>query len=693
MAELTARRLDLDLGPGPLLLALDAAAELDTASLVCLAGRWADGSVLIGWEPAETCRDAGFELLDRPARLDADSSGAFGGGWFGWFGFDATSWFGLFDRVLRSDPTGRWWLESIGRPVGDLSDLAALIEVIAHRPRPVRADPLSIDELATTGRNEHLAAVEHAISAIRAGELFQVNVCARAQARLTGSPVQLFAAGIEAFTADYAALLQTPERSVVSFSPELFLDRRGEQVRTGPIKGTRPRSAGVARAPDTAEPAVQDPAARDPAAQELLHSAKDRAENVMIVDLMRNDLARVCVPGSVDVSELLAVRPAPGVWHLVSEVTGRLRSEVTDSALLRATFPPGSVTGAPKIRALELIGELEPAGRGIFTGAIGYLAARGPGSADTTDGPGGRLEFSVAIRAFEITGDQIELGVGGGITADSVPMAEWRECLAKAAPLLGLGGARLAEPVAGCPDRVEPRGGLYETMLAVDGTVIGLSDHLSRLAASGLEVYGLRLPEDLACRVAAAVADTAERLRVRLTLRPDKSPTLIEVIPAGPRPDRLAVYRYPGRTGNWRHKWADRSWLASLETGAELPLFTSAPGSEIAPHDWAGSSTETEYALETSRGNIAVITENGVLRTPPASDDLLPGITRRRLLDAALDHGWRTELVPVTIDELRAARLVLSLSSIAGVIGIERLDDETLCLDNELLLQVRRWLD
>src|SRR5439155_21003545 len=227
-----------------------------------------------------------------------------------------------------------------------------------------------------------------------AGALYQVNICARFHGRLTGDPLTLFANGLSALHPDYAAYLRTPERTVISFSPELFLHRVGRQVRTAPIKGTRRR---------TVDGTYRD----DRAAIELQASTKDRAENVMIVDLMRNDLSRVCEPGSVSTPQLLSIRPAPGVWHLVSEVTGTLREGAGDADLIRTTFPPGSVTGAPKISALALIDELEAEPRQLFTGAIGYSSA--------TD----RAEFNVAIRTFEITGEEFELGAGGGITADS----------------------------------------------------------------------------------------------------------------------------------------------------------------------------------------------------------------------------------------------------------------------------------
>ena len=610
---------------GPLLCALAASPAIDAGTLICLSGRWADGSTIIAWAPTAVLIDADLDALDSSENT------------IGWIDHTGTSWFGVFDRLLRREPDGHWSL------VGGTQELAAVIEKIPIGDVP---EPVTLTGLTVTGRDSHLAAVERTVTAIRAGELLQANICARFTGQVDGAPVALFAAGLMSFTADYAAFLQTPEKTLVSFSPEQFLDVRGREVRTSPIKGTRPRG--------------DDP--EDPAASELLHSVKDRAENVMIVDLMRNDLGRVCEPGSVTVGALLSVRPAPGVWHLVSEVTGRLRPEQAVADLLRACLPPGSVTGAPKHRALRLIDELESAARGTFTGAIGYLVS-------------GRAEFSVAIRTFEIVGTRFELGVGGGITADSVPVAEWRECLAKAAPLLALGGAIAAEEDPGVPSVVDARRGLYDTMLAIDGEVIASADHLDRLGASCQEMFGLRLPDDLADRVRAAVAGTTGRRRIRVTAGPERGSPLIEIEPVPTSTAPSALYCHHGRSGSWRHKWADRRWLVEQETAAGMPLFVG-PDDEV---------------HETSRGSVAVLTDSG-WRTPPATDELLPGVTRRLFLDALADRGERIDIGPVGVAELRGARLVLHLSSIAGAVAVRYLDGVELAVDDRVLGDVRSWL-
>jgi para-aminobenzoate synthetase component I len=265
------------------------------------------------------------------------------------------------------------------------------------------------------------ALVRRCIDAIEEGEQFQANMCTWLRGEFHGAPGELFGSGVRLRSARRSAYLAGQWGAVVSFSPELFLARHGDRVRSTPIKGTLPRRG----------------SGDDANAARLRRSDKDVAENVMITDLVRYDLGRVSKVGSVTVTELLAVRPAPGVWHLESTVESRLADGLGDADLLRATFPPGSVTGAPKVRALELIDELEAEPRGVYTGAVGMAS------------PIAGLELNVAIRTFELSPRAagrytIELGVGGGITALSDPALEWQECLHKAAPLEALlaGGSR-----------------------------------------------------------------------------------------------------------------------------------------------------------------------------------------------------------------------------------------------------------
>ena len=234
-----------------------------------------------------------------------------------------------------------------------------------------------------------------------------------------------------------------------------------------PIKGTRPRTPGTAQSER----------------ERLIGSEKDRAENIMIVDLVRNDLSRVAETGSVRVDRLLDVVEAPGVWHLVSSVEAKLREPHGDAALLRATFPPGSVSGAPKSRAVEIIAELEDRPRGAYTGAIGYAS------------PAAGAEFSVAIRTAQIANGTFSLGVGGGITVDSTPVQEWWECFDKARPLLAAIGGRLSDPTT---VRVvsDPRApaGICDTTLLRFGVPQEPAEHLARLQRGSYELYQRPLP-------------------------------------------------------------------------------------------------------------------------------------------------------------------------------------------------------
>lgn len=302
---------------------------------------------------------------------------------------------GLVDAVLiLSD--GQWsWRSVSGAPQPEWVT-RALHASTSSEPWRARWSP--------PDRGAHVEAIEQCLDAIAAGEVYQACVCTQFRGQLTGHGLDFFADIAGRTAPAKAAWLSGPWGSIASFSPESFLDRRGNRVTSSPIKGTAPASA-------------------DPAG--LRASSKDIAENVMIVDLVRNDLGRVATIGSVTVPDLLTVVGAPGVWHLVSTVAATVRDDVGNDGLLEATFPPASVTGTPKIRAMELLADWERQSRGIYCGAIGFA------------GPGGILDLNVAIRTVSITTtNALTLGVGGGITIDSSPDAEWQECLDKAVSIV-----------------------------------------------------------------------------------------------------------------------------------------------------------------------------------------------------------------------------------------------------------------
>ena len=264
------------------------------------------------------------------------------------------------------------------------------------------SDPEPVEPLDAEG---FIASVARAKDYIAEGEIFQANLSHRVALPLQGSADAAYERLRTETPSTFGGFLDTGDHRILSASPERFLRVRGRSVETRPIKGTRPRGA--------------TPAGDRRLAGELLESEKDAAENVMIVDLERNDLGKVCEFGSVRVPVLRALRSLPNVHHLESVVTGRLRPGVTIPDLLRATFPGGSITGAPKPRAMEIIERLEPHRRGVYTGAIGYV------SWDRS------VDLNIAIRTATVLGRTGYFAVGGGIVADSDPRAEYRETLDK----------------------------------------------------------------------------------------------------------------------------------------------------------------------------------------------------------------------------------------------------------------------
>jgi para-aminobenzoate synthetase component I len=278
-------------------------------------------------------------------------------------------------------------------------------------PRPAPSPTSSLEPPSSSfDRATYIETVGRVLEYIAAGDVFQVNLSQRFTTRERRQALALYLRLKAVSPAPFAAFLQWQDLAVVSASPESFYQTRGDIVVTRPIKGTRPRGG----SPD------QD----DRLAAELLASPKDRAELTMIVDLERNDLGRVCEYGSVVVRDPLTIESFAQVHHLVATVEGRLRPDTGPVDVIRALFPGGSITGAPKIRAMEIIDELEPNRRSLYTGAIGYLSKNGSSA------------FNIAIRTILVEGDRASFQVGGGIVADSDPDAEYEETLAKGRGML-----------------------------------------------------------------------------------------------------------------------------------------------------------------------------------------------------------------------------------------------------------------
>jgi para-aminobenzoate synthetase component 1 len=340
-----------------------------------------------------------FENLPRPAGPDLGFPDMLVG---------IYDWACVVDHLSQST-----FLVSGGRDAGTRErwpDLLRLVDESVARPRPVfevvsgvRAD------FDRPGYGRAFAAVqEH----IRRGDCYQVNLAQRFEARVRGDAWSAYLALRQVSPAPFSVYMSTPHGDILCSSPERFLRVADGAVETKPIKGTRPRSANPAT----------DAQMRDA----LAASAKDRAENVMIVDLLRNDLGKVCMPGSVKVGKLFDIETFAHVHHMVSTVTGRLARDRHPLDLLRACFPGGSITGAPKLSAMQIIDALEPERRSVYCGSLGYL------------GFNGRMDFNIAIRTLLKVADSIYAWAGGGIVADSDADSEFQESLDKAAGLLAV---------------------------------------------------------------------------------------------------------------------------------------------------------------------------------------------------------------------------------------------------------------
>lgn len=463
---------------------------------------------------------------------------------------------------------------------------------------------------------QHRRCVEQIRRWIADGDCYQINLTFPLAGRLYGHPLALYSRLRQRQPVRYGAYLSVPEKTVLSFSPELFFERRGDRVLARPMKGTAPRGATPA----------EDEANR----LALLASDKERAENIMIVDLLRNDLGRLAAPGKVRVDSLCDAEAYPSLWQVVSTVSAELPG-ATLFELFRALFPCGSITGAPKIRAMQRIDELEAAPRGLYTGALGWLA------------PGGDCRFNVAIRTLEVQSDRrVRLGVGSGIVIDAVAASEYAECLLKASFLTGF----------------DPGFELIETLRLEHGNYPLLALHLQRLQSSARDLgFACDLPEITAALTARASFGGAGLNRVRLTLA-HNGQYAISLAPLidepGPWSVVLADERLDDKDYLLRHKTSARSRyqraLAALagDPGVFDAIFLNARGE----------------VCEGARSNV-FIERDGVLLTPPLDCGLLPGVMRRHLLET----GRAVEAV-LGADDLRGAPAIYLANALRGLVPV-----------------------
>lgn len=502
-----------------------------------------------------------------------------------------TAW--VFERMQRMQPP------ETGTFIADR--LAGLDE---HRGLAAVADLRN-----GIGRDAYVAHVERIRAWIESGDCYQVNYTFPLHGRCLGDPLALYASLRERQPVRYGAYVQHADGAILSRSPELFVEREGHRLSCRPMKGTAPRDA-------------------DPEA--VLGSDKNRAENVMIVDLIRNDLGRLAPPGGVRVDSLFDIEAYPSLWQMTSTVSAApVNAGLLD--VFRALFPCGSITGAPKIRAMEIIKTLETDPRSLYCGALGWIA------------PDGDFRFSVPIRTLEVSRDgRFRCGLGSGIVADSDPAQEWDECLLKGRFLTGL----------------EVPFGLIETLRCEHDAALPyprLERHLARLSASAA-FLGLHCDTDAVREALLQHASTLRGLhRVRLEVRPDgrfdlSGGPLKDV--SGPVGIALAAAVVQSSDPLLRHKTTARALYDEASRTAEAAgLF-----------DLIFLNERGEVA-EGARSTVFVDYGDGVLLTPPLSCGALDGVLRRELLDA----GRARETV-IKLDALESASALYVGNALRGLL-------------------------
>ncbi len=515
-----------------------------------------------------------------------------------------------FDRAMvqpgASNPRLRGWVFGCAERLDADALECFFADRLAEMPAHDRICGVA-DAVLTLDAASHAAKVDQIRRWISEGDCYQVNLTFPVDFTAYGHPLALYARLRARQPVRYGAFVLTPEATILSFSPELFFERHGCRVVTRPMKGTAQRGA------------TPEADARNRAA--LLASSKERAENVMIVDLLRNDLGRLAAPGGVNVEALCAIEAYPTLWQMVSTISADL-PDAPLRDIFRALFPCGSITGAPKIRAMARIAEMESGPRGLYTGALGWVA------------PGGDCRFNVAIRTLEIhAAGHARLGIGSGIVIDADPAREYAECLLKASFVTGF----------------DPGFELIETLRLVEGVYPLMVLHLQRIESSALALgfaCDLSAISERLATVARECRDGAHR--VRLTLAHDGRLSVQHAkMPADEQQWQIVVAdeALDGDDYLLRHKTTARSrYDAALARLAAMP----------AVFDAIFCNTRGEVC-EGARSNVYV-ERDGVLLTPPVSSGLLPGVMRRHLLES----GRAVERVLYREDLLTAPAIYLS---------------------------------
>ncbi len=518
------------------------------------------------------------------------------------------------------------------------------------------------------------SSVAKIIDYITAGDVYQVNLSQRFEADFSGDAFSLFVDLFRKNPAPFFAYINAGNHHIVSTSPERFIKQTGQRIETRPIKGTRPRG-------DTPD---QDKKNKD----ELLASNKDTAELSMIVDLLRNDLGKVCRGGSVCVTDHKRLEAYDNVFHLVSIVEGELAREKDGADIIEAVFPGGSITGCPKIRSMEIIDELEPCRRHIYTGSIGYISFH-----DTMD-------LSIAIRTAIIRDNRIYYSAGGGIVFDSDPADEYRETLAKAATVLDIMGNSAAthqdetcfwingrltnqkniDLPLGSPG-FQYGAGLFETIRADDGHPKFLAEHLERFTSSWQTLFNTPAPDITWKTVIDQVlkenrlTDQTAAVKVMAAhgsrQKPPYDHTL--VVTARPYTHRLAALKKPG-LDLAVYPYSRQIDTAGHKTMNYLYYYLAGQWAAANSADEALIMNPDNTVSETNTANILLISDRTV--TVPQSPTVLPGVTQQAALTFLAGQGYTTIQAPVTMGMCLAAEQIILTNSLMGAVPVLGIDGQ-----------------
>lgn len=572
--------------------------------------------------------------------------------------------------------------------------LARFKQELSRSERPVRTANTHVGQLQSgLSREEYTAAVEAVRDYIVRGHVYQVNMSQRFETEFRGDAFALFASLFQANPAPFFSFVQAGDHQIVSTSPERFIELRGKTVETRPIKGTRPRG----KTPD------QDRALR----QELETAPKDDAELSMIVDLLRNDIGKVCAAGSVRVTEHKRVETYENVYHLVSVVRGDLDDDKNAVDLIRATFPGGSITGCPKIRSMEIIDELEPVRRHIYTGSIGYLGFRGT------------MDLSIAIRTATIADGRLVFSVGGGVVFDSKASDEFEETLHKGRTLMsalerkspptttegGLNESHSARPRLGwCNGKVKPMAemtvsvedegfaygyGFFETIRVQHGRARMLDAHLARFRRAWNDCVDTTFPDftwqDVIEQVVAKNGFGEKIAAVKL----------------------LAAAGKPGqRDGGMTVMVTARQYTHRLEgsshKGLRLVVYPHGRHSHLASHKtmnymfqrmagkWASARQADEALILNADGSVSETNTANVLFSiggklyRPISEHVLPGTMEQAVCELLAKWGKPVERARLTVEELKGAESVILTNALMGAVPVAEIDGTAISDDGGL---------